>query len=291
VRSSRQIGHHLSFLVTAEFSVLASMSGQLGYDSWYILVDKIDEDSLADGDAAKSAQLIAPLLKDLNILTTPGVGFKFFLWDQLRNGLNDAFVRLDKIKNWSMSWNEAEIRTIIDRRLQAYSKSRVKNLGEICDPQAAKIVYSLVSHYSQFSPREIIHILDSIFREHARNSAAGEGALMTLDSIDFGLDAYCRERVSNIFPLEQIRSLLQLPTETFTSHTVEQRYKISQPGASTKIKGWQDNGLVERIDDTPSETGGSRKVHQYKVRDPRLSRIISRNLHWRGRDIYTPQFP
>jgi hypothetical protein len=162
----------------SDLYAVAGITEQLGFDGWYVLIDKVDEDEHTDSDAAKSAKLILPLMKNLRILETPRIGFKFFLWNQLRPMLAEEKVRLDKIRNWEMGWTPKELRQMIDRRLETYSNRTVPNLLSISEPDA-KDIYDLVIDHAMSSPREIAHILDSIFREHARHSTQDTGALLS----------------------------------------------------------------------------------------------------------------
>jgi hypothetical protein len=261
----------------SDLYAVAALTEQLGFDGWYVLIDKVDEDEHTDSDAAKSAKLILPLIKNLRILETPRIGFKFFLWNQLRPMLNEERVRLDKIRNWEMDWTPAELHEMIDRRLETYSNGRVKSLLSISEPDAAD-VYNLVIAHAMSSPREIVHVLDSIFREHARHSDQDTGVLLSPSSVDRGLDDYCNRRVRDLYDSEVIRTITQLPATRFTSSDVQSVLRISKQSASVRINRWMDDGHVERIEDSRSGKDPSKAINQYEIKDKRLDRIISRGL-------------
>jgi hypothetical protein len=261
----------------SDLELIASLGSRVGVTGWYILVDKVDETNETDGDAEKAAKLMLPLLKSLNSLETRGVGFKFFLWDQVRPFLVEQRVRLDKLRNWSIAWEDAELRNMIDTRLKVFSQGAVATLTEILEEPTSDVYGSVLEHAMR-SPREIVQALDAIFREHARHSDHNTGALVTGTSIDLGLDEYCRRRVADLYSPEVIHGIRQLPASTFTSTGVQTTFRISQPAASLKIGKWVDNGLVERIEDVRSEKDPSKPVHQYRVREARLRRMIERSL-------------
>lgn len=261
----------------SDFELVASLGPQVGFIGWYLLIDKVDETNVTDGDAEKAARLMLPLLRSLNSLETRGVGFKFFLWDQVRPFLVEQKVRLDKIRNWRIVWEAAELRNMIDTRLRVFSQGSVTALTELLEDPAFD-VYGTVLEHAMRSPREIVQALDAIFREHARHSDQNSGATVTTQSIDLGLDEYCRRRVADLYPADVIHGIRQLPSSTFTSTTVQTTFRISQPTASLKIGKWVDNGLVERIEDVRSEKDPSKPVHQYRVREARLRRMIERSL-------------
>ncbi len=63
------------------FNIIKLLGKAKNYSSIFILIDKVDEQSLTGNNAEASFRLIEHLIKDLELLETPGVSFKFFLWD------------------------------------------------------------------------------------------------------------------------------------------------------------------------------------------------------------------
>ena len=256
---------------------VSAVTEQLQFDGWYILIDKVDEDEHTDSGAEKATKLVTPLIKNLRILEIPRLGFKFFLWDQVRPLLVEEKVRLDKIRNWTMSWSRDELRQMINRRLAAYSNNRVLSLDAISSEDLSNIYDTIIDH-AMFSPREIVHILDSIFREHARHSDADTGILLSASSVDKGLDDYCSRRVKDLYPSDIIRTLTSLPSTRFTSANIQAALRISKQAASVRVNKWIDNGYIERIEDARSEKDSSTPVHQYKFREKRLERLVERRI-------------
>jgi hypothetical protein len=277
VSASVQEQSHSAEELLGDLYAVAALTDHLGFDGWYILIDKVDEDEHTDSDAAKSAKLITPLIKNLRVLEVPRIGFKFFLWNQLRPMLVEERVRLDKIRNWEMDWTSSELRQMIDRRLEAYSAGRVRDLSTISAGDADDVYDQVIAH-AMSSPREIAHVLDSIFREHARHSDQHNGALLSRASIDSGLDDYCNRRVQDLYDADIIRAITQLPATKFTSSDVQSALRISKQAASVRINRWMDDGLVERIEDSRSGKDPSKSINQYEIKDKRLDRIIARGL-------------
>jgi len=257
---------------------IAGITEQLGFDGWYILIDKVDEDEHTDSDATKAAKLIAPLLKNLRILELNRIGFKFFLWNQLRAILIEERVRLDKIRNLEMSWTRDELKEMIDRRLKTYSGDRVSDLLSITEDDAHDI-YETAIYYSMFSPRELAHILDSIFREHARHSDQDTGTFITRASIDRGVDDYCLRRIKDIYSSNVVRTIARLPDIVFTSGDVQSMLRVSKQAASARISKWTDDGYIERTEDARSETDPSKSIYQYIFREKRFERVVQRKLY------------
>ena len=65
----------------------SSISRAIGFESIYVLVDRVDEISLTATDASKTLRFIQSLATDLPTLELPGMGFKFFLWDLIEDDL------------------------------------------------------------------------------------------------------------------------------------------------------------------------------------------------------------
>ncbi|WP_437762195.1 hypothetical protein WME77_29410 [Sorangium sp. So ce764] len=262
--------------VLDDFQSLALMSPQLEIDAWYVLVDKVDEDELTDNDASQAAHLIMPLLKNLRVLETPMVSFKFFLWDQLRDILSKEGVRFDKIRNFRMDWTRDELRMMIDKRVSAFSNGGVSTLAELAEQ--GEHLYPLIVKFATFSPREIAHVVDEMFREHARHSTVENGAMITPASVEQALDQYCVRRVKDMYPSDKVRQFARLTSPVFTSSDVQAAFRISQPNASKKINAWREDGYVKQIEDTRSMKDASKTVYQYEVSEPRIRRIIERGL-------------
>lgn len=261
--------------VTDDFQTIANMAPQLDFDAWYVLVDKVDEDEHTDGDAAKAAQMILPLLKSLRVIETSRVAFKFFLWEHLRPTLVEESVRLDKIRNFEMSWTDSELREMTNRRLMAFSSGSIKDLRQLIEPRES--IFGLVLKYAIKSPREIVHVIDAIFREHARHSTSENGAMITEESIDRGLDEYCMRRVKDVYPQDLIRRITRL-SSTFTANDFMQTFKVSKAVASRRINSWVDNGYIRQVADARSKKDPSKPVFQYEVSEPRLRRILDKGL-------------
>ena len=62
---------------------LSRIARSMGYESIYVLVDRVDELESTTNNSHQSFRLISSLLLDLRTLETSGLGFKFFLWDKL----------------------------------------------------------------------------------------------------------------------------------------------------------------------------------------------------------------
>src|SRR5947208_10187521 len=85
------------------FNELLGIAKAVGFNSTYVLVDRVDELAIT-GDASATFQFIRPLLTDLPTLETGGVAFKFFLWDQIREPYAASGSRPDRVPVFPLEW-------------------------------------------------------------------------------------------------------------------------------------------------------------------------------------------
>jgi hypothetical protein len=113
----------------SQIAFLAGMAYPFGYLSTYILVDKIDENSLT-GKASHSLSFIKPVLSELALLEMKGLGFKFFLWDLLEDEAR-TFTRPDRIKNYTLQWTPLQLKQMLSKRLLAHSAGKVASMHRL----------------------------------------------------------------------------------------------------------------------------------------------------------------
>jgi hypothetical protein len=127
----------------AHLEIIRDLIRSIGFKSFYILVDKVDETPQTGNNAEDSFLLVKPLLRDLELLQIKGIGFKFFLWDKLEPHYRE-FARPDRIQQFELSWGEAELRTMLSRRLEAFSNGNVRDLGQLTNADVAEPLHALV---------------------------------------------------------------------------------------------------------------------------------------------------
>lgn len=97
---SQSYKHQLEFL--------RDLAKEIGFNSIYILVDKVDETERTGNDPKSTYDLVRPMLRDLELLGTAGFGFKFFLWNQIGEQLaKDA--RTDRFFLHNLNWTRRGI--------------------------------------------------------------------------------------------------------------------------------------------------------------------------------------
>lgn len=239
----------------------------VGFDSTYLLVDRVDEIPLT-GDAKSTFKFAEPLLTDLRTLDTPGVAIKFFLWDQIEAALDESSFRRDRVAVHSLRWTLGELQEMLARRLSAYSNGKVINFNDLVCSAFAVDVQELLSHFGAGSPRDMIRCAKRIVAEETRVSSAStcisEAAVWT------GLRLFSEERAGELLRPEYLAELRKVGKPTFTnSYVGSDVFRITNEGARRKIQVWTGTATVAKIDELPNQR--DRPTHLFGVTDLRVA--------------------
>ena len=262
------------------FSKAVELARAFGFSGVVLHVDKVDETDWTNSSVSASGDLIYPLLTNIQLHEVDGLTWTFFLWDKVRDYLcveNKRPVRWDKIPNGKISWNDSYLRELINRRIGYFSNDALEGLESICDSSVdINAIYSELFKLSEKSPRNLITLLDKVMSEHIQLHQENHRKLDS-ESFSLGLDAYSIDSVSNLGVTTSVEQLTKLRALHFVTKDVAARFRISNPAARSRIDQWVENGLVEYAGSQVGPAGG-RPVDQFEVADPRLQRIIERDL-------------
>lgn len=261
----------------AVLSKLVDFVKAFGYSGVAILVDKVDETPATSNSAEATAKLIHPLLTHTHLLEVPDFSWVLFIWSNVKDHFNGKYyVRLDKLAHAQIAWNEASLREMLDSRVKFFSTGRLSFSNLFVESVNAEKAFADLVSISVNSPRELIKLMDIIFREHdVRGDLAPD--LIDEASIDIGQDKYALENIGSWFASKPLQQVLRLGKISFVNRDVQTVFKISDQGARVKIKNWEDAGLVRQSGTAPSELGG-KPAYRFVVADARLERIILRKL-------------
>ena len=294
VFSKKQIDESIDISVPAE-ALLKSLKGDaanapravlgklvelvqaFGFAGVCVLVDKVDETPATSKSGEATARLIHPLLAHVQLLEVPSFSWILFLWSNVKNHFSAKYpVRLDKIANASITWNVDSLKEMIDARLKYFSSGRLVFSGLFSEGLDSGKIFGDLAKMSIKSPRELIKLMDIIFREHDVRS---DEALELLDqhSLEIGQNKYAVENIGMWFDTNPLQQVLRLGKVSFVNKDVQSAFKISDQGACVKINTWQDAGLVRQSGTAPSEAGG-KPVYRFVVADARVERIILEKL-------------
>lgn len=137
---------------------------EIGFDSIYVLVDKVDEDEVSSQSEEIVAKIISPLVTSLRYLEIDKVATKLFLPMQVKTILGSN-VRTDRILTRDINWNEQLMLSVFQKRLLAFSNNRINSLDKFLDPEIRDEFQNKIIHFSGSYPRNMIRILDFIITE------------------------------------------------------------------------------------------------------------------------------
>jgi hypothetical protein len=190
-------------------------------------------------------------------------------------------VRLDKIANASIQWEDAFLRDLVAKRLQFFSQNRSTSFGDLCDASvdAAEVLGESIQLAMQ-SPREVIRILDTVIREHDDQYATDANAPRLIAvTIDRALDKYAVDTVVRVFTRAHIQQIKKLGMPIFINKDVQQAFKTNDQSARNRIRAWLDAGFVTQTGSRPAEGGtGGKPSFEYTVTDHRVRRMLEREL-------------
>lgn len=262
------------------FGKAVELARLFGFTGIAVQIDKVDETDWTATDVVACARLIYPMLANIQLHEVDGLTWSFFLWDKVAHHLNagNGFpVRWDKIPNGEIAWDHGYLSELIQRRLQHFSAGRVSSLGQICeqnmDEQAT--VASLIA-LSEASPRHLITLLDVTLTEHIQHNPHAP-VLLNPASFERGMDIYVSRSLANSGQTEVANQIAKVRAVRFATREVASRFGKGQQAARARIDAWVQTGLV-RYDGSESGPLGGRPVDYFEVEDPRVRRVIERNL-------------
>jgi len=212
--------------------------------------------------------LVKPLLRDLELLQIPGIGFKFFLWDRLE-AYNTEFARPDRVQQFSLSWAPTQITEMLSRRLSAFSEGRVRDLSSLTNARLASPLQYLAVLFAAGSPRDMTRVCQEILSEQLRMDSSSER--LEVEAVIEGILKFAKQRANELAGPSTLRELMRIGRVDFTANFIANKiFKISVNSARTKISHWVEKGIVERIGE--QRTGSNRPVHHYAISDVRVAR-------------------
>ncbi len=167
---------------------------------------------------------------------------------------------------------------MLDARMQFYSDGKLafKDIFEagINVDESFRSLTSLAIN----SPRELIKLMDTLFREHDAQQSE-PSTLLNTHSIEMGQDKYVTETIEGFFASKSLEQIYRLGRLSFVNKDVQSAFKISDQSARVKIKNWEDVGLVRQSGtQAPASELGGQPAYRFVIADARVERVIERKL-------------
>ena len=262
-----------------ELELVAKYARKIGFKSVYVLVDKVDESELTGNSAPHSFDLIEPMVRSLHILETEGIAFKFFLWDAIEPKFAEV-ARPDRIRYRTLKWDNSTLKTLLQKRLMAFSNRTVRKLDAIADSARPYDLDELAVMFANRSPRDLIRVCQKIVAEQQQIDSGAD--LLGMTAIYRGIDEFCDQRVEELYESRHLQRFRRIGSYAnhvdFTiGHLANDVFKEKQVSTRNWIKQWKDTGMIADLGRIASTSGN--KVKLYGVRDIRLARTMARQLN------------
>lgn len=260
---------------------LCTVVRKLGYERVTVFFDKFDEDSRMENNAEVIADFIRPLLTDNKLLENPDIQFVLSVWEVPFKRILGT-VRTQKHYCPLLSWPDAFLVDALNRRLSVFSEHTLTDFRTMFrrDVDAGSIAQIL--YLSNGNPRDLWHILDSIFQAQYTLDPSQE--TFSPEAVQKGLDDFVsnfnfyeyypkkpRAKASTMDIYSYIKHLQKLPSETFTKNQLSE---LAQTGSSTNnyVVGMEAIGLVVNT----KEKLNAGVV--YRINDPKVVYAIRNKL-------------
>lgn len=251
-----------------------------------MFVDKVDEHEETQQSAEASAALVHPLLTHVQLLEVQGLGWQFFLWENIQPFFREAgkfYVRLDKIAYGTVGWEDGQLMDMIDRRIAYFSEKEIPGISAL-----AKVGMDLVATRRELceictrSPRELVRLMNVVIREHNVLHSYGTGPSPLLDERSFqsGQDAYVKDVLWNVYDGKTLSQVIRLGKVKITNKDVQNEFKFGPNPARNRVRNWEDVGLI-RLTGTRAAEGdaGGKPANEYTIADSRVVRMMQRRLY------------
>ncbi|MDR5589023.1 MULTISPECIES: P-loop ATPase, Sll1717 family [Flavobacteriaceae] len=270
--SKIEVDKSLKFSHKDNLSNILSLLGKLNIDSVYILVDKVDEQSLTGNDPKASYQFISSLIKDLELLEMPKLAFKFFLWDALIP-LCAIDARPDRVFSFKLKWTDHQIKLMLDKRLAAYSQQAVTDSFKLF--QEKKNLGRIVL-FSEFSPRDSIRICNRILSEQYKHDFTSP--IFQSSIVNNAIDEFSKEKIKEILPdLKSINYLIKTNTASFTNGQLVNDKVAGTAAAIRNItRPWASHNISKKIGLVTRK--GKKAVNEYAFIDIRAARVACSSM-------------
>jgi len=271
--SSIEIDKKLSLSHKDNFFNILSFISKLQIDTVYFLVDKVDEQTLTGNDPKASYQLIAPLIKDLEILEHERIGFKFFLWDALKP-FATVDARPDRVFPYEINWTFNQLEQLLNKRVKTYSNNKVTDFSKLFTEEK---YLGRVILFSETSPRDCIRICNTILSEQFKSNP--DSLVFEPNIVHLSIDKFCKTKGHElIFNQSNFNHLTKTGGASFTIDELVVK-KVGGDAAAVRniINPWTTSEYLKKIG-IVQKKGKKRSVNEYAFQDIRLARLACPTL-------------
>lgn len=261
-----------------ELSLIVEIIRKLGFRSIYVLIDRIDESELSGNDPVASFKVIEPILRDLQLLEFDGVGLKLFLWDQLEPSYS-KIARRDRVQQETLEWDDAMLKEMWSKRLEAFSRGRINSLNVVSLRSAMSYpTDELALVFANGSPRDMIRIGRQIITEQLQTDPFAE--YISPEAIYRAVEKFCELRASEVATPRVLHALRRLQRVDFTIPYLSSIiFREQQSNSRSRVTLWRREGDIIDIDKVENPNPlQTQQVKLLGIGDIRIAKAIYPNL-------------
>lgn len=251
-----------------------------GITKIYIIIDKIDEDPRFESDAENISDYMKKLASDNKILTSELFHIVLFAWSTPFNYIRDV-VRTQKLSFSSLTWDRAQLESVLTRRLSAYSDGRINDFSIFfsnCSAESLNLLFEMCNR----NPRDLWHILNKAFEEQFKinpsSSIEDQAIYAAIDRFvkEFNYYEYyprkSNSRANSMDIIKYIKHLQKLDSHKFTKDKLN---TMAGTGGSTNnyVVAMENMGLI--CNSNEKAQGGA---VVYEIVDPKVRYAMQNNI-------------
>ena len=165
--------------IQSQFKLLLRALKAAGVQQLIVLVDRVDEVAISVADAAQGANLLLPLIGNLDLLEREGLVFKFFVPTEVvavlrqRRQLRDDRVRCDHLEWADTPQGQFLLIRVLQNRLRHFSAGRIDSLAALADPDLRASIDEQIAHAANGSPRTLLLLGEALLLARAADADSG----------------------------------------------------------------------------------------------------------------------
>ncbi|RLI83607.1 MAG: hypothetical protein DRP01_08960 [Archaeoglobales archaeon] len=158
-----------------------------GYETVWVLVDRIDEGPLTAGNTSLALQILTPLLADLRLMEPPNglAAFRFFLNSSFRDPLKaDPAVRIrGRLALYTLEWDREDLLALIEKRMEAFSSSGHKPRTRLGELSEVNDLDNILVARCRGNPRNLMMLCEFVISEHCRLPVSDDNLMLTREDL------------------------------------------------------------------------------------------------------------
>lgn len=179
---------------TETFAAFLRLARRAGFESVYVLIDRVDEQEPMAGDPEQAAALVAPLVGDLVLMDVAHAAFKFFITPEVLAALSARLGRAfrpDRLVVRDISWDVAALQELLDRRVSVFSDGLLPSLDAVAEMGG---VTAQLAAAADGSPRDLLRLAEWLLFWQYQRAGSTLAFTLTAEDVARAIESFGRER-------------------------------------------------------------------------------------------------